>query len=169
MNDDDFFQPNQAFEPNRQRVTIDVDALVQQGDVVYRIAQMLDFESVIGINVETGRSTPLRIGDLRPVAEQKDTDLSVYKDLDEIADEDWKIAQKRFAAISPLVGRDLEGSIGRQDVERRAKEVSASTATLYRWIKRYNAYGSVTALIPKKRGWKEGNYRISRAAEAVVE
>ena len=35
MNDDDeFIMPNEAFEPIRERVTIDVGALVQQGEIV---------------------------------------------------------------------------------------------------------------------------------------
>lgn len=162
----EFTPPNEAFEPNRERVTVDVDALVQCGDTVYRISQVIDFESVIGVAVETGRSFPLRIGDLRQVSAEKDIKLSVNQDLAEIADDDWRVAQQRFAAISPLVGR-LQ--IGREDAERRAKEVNVNPSTLYRWLQRYNAYGSVTALIPKKRGWQEGKSRIAPEAEAVIE
>lgn len=162
----EFKFPNDAFEPNRERVTVDVDALVQCGDTVYRISQVIDFESVIGVAVETGRSLPLRIGDLRQVSAEKDTKLSVNQDLAEIADDDWRVAQQRFAAISPLVGKF---QIGREDAERRAKEVNVNPSTLYRWLQRYNAYGSVTALIPKKRGWQEGKSRITQEAEAVIE
>lgn len=163
---DEISLPNEAFEPNRERVKVDIDALVQQGGTVYRIAQVLDFESAIGIAVETGRSAPLRIGDLRPVAGARDTDLSTTQDLAEIADVDWQVAQQRFAAISPLVGKCL---IGRDEVERRAKEVNVNVATLYRWLQRYNAYDTVTALIPKKRGWKEGKSRIPADADEVIE
>lgn len=158
--------PNEAFEPNRERVTIDVGAFVQRGDTVYRIAQVLDFESVIGVAVETGRSVPLRVGDLRSVAGAKDVKLSVAQDLAEIADDDWLIAQQRFAAISPLVGKLR---IGRNEAEIRAKEVNVDPATLYRWLQRYNAYGTVTALIPKKRGWQEGRSRIPPDTDAVIE
>lgn len=157
---------NEAFEPNRERVKVDIDSLVQQGGTVYRIAQVLDFESVIGIAVETGRSAPLMIGDLRPVTGIRDAALSITQDLAEIADEDWRVAQQRFAAISPLLGKCL---IGRDEVERRAKEVNVNLATLYRWLHRYNAYGTVTALIPKKRGWKEGKSRIPADADEVIE
>lgn len=158
--------PNEAFEPNRERVMIDVGAFVRQGDIVYRIAQVLDFESVIGVAVETGRSVPLRVGDLRSVAAAKDAKLSVAQDLAEIVDDDWQIAQKRFAAISPLIGKL---PIGRDEAVRRAKEVNVDPATLYRWLRRYNAYGTVTALIPKKRGWQEGKSRISPDVDAVIE
>lgn len=167
MNDNDKSSPpNEAFEPNRERVKVDIGTMVQQGDTVYRIAQVLDFESVIGIAVETGRSAPLRIGDLRSVAGARDVGLAIIQDLAEIADVDWRVAQQRFAAISPLVGKCL---IGRDEVERRAKEVNVNLATLYRWLQRYNAYGTVTALIPKKRGWKEGKSRIPADADEVIE
>lgn len=158
--------PNEAFEPNRERVKVDVGAFVQQGDTVYRITQVLDFESAIGVAVETGRSAPLRIGDLRPIANTKDANLLIAHDLAAIADEDWQIAQQRFAAISPLVGK-LQ--IGRNEAEHRAKELSVNPSTLYRWLQRYNAYGTVTALIPKKRGWREGRSRISPDADEVIE
>ncbi|WP_155601791.1 helix-turn-helix domain-containing protein, partial [Aeromonas salmonicida] len=49
---------------------------------------------------------------------------------------DWQIAQQRFAAISPLVGK-LQ--IGRDEAERRAKELNIDPSTLYRWLQRCNA------------------------------
>lgn len=164
--DDEVILPNEAFEPIRERLTIEVGAFVQRGDVVYRIIQVMDFESVIGIAVETGRSAPLRIGDLRAVSNKQDPGLSPNQDLGEIADEDWRIAEQRFAAIKPLIDRYL---VGREEAERRAKEVGIDAATLYRWLQRYKAYEVVTALIPQKRGWKEGKGRIPPYAEEVIE
>lgn len=159
---------NQAFEPNRRRLVIDVGMLVETGNSVYRVVQLLDFESVIGIDVETGRSRPLRIGELRALA--GDTQAlpppATQEDLDEIADADWRIAQQRYAAIKPLIGKYV---VGRDEAERRAKEVNVNAATLYRWLQRFNSCGTVTALIPLKRGWKEGNNRISPEAETIIE
>ena len=151
---DEYVMPNEAFEPVRQRVDIQVGSVVACGDLVYRIEQVLDFQSVIGIDVASGRSTSLRIGELRPVVDS----TSEYEDLAQIGDEDWRIAEQRFAAIKPLLGITF---IGRVEVSLRAKEVSVDTATLYRWLQRYNAYGVVSALIPKRRGWKVGGSRIS--------
>lgn len=157
---------NEAFEPVRGRVNIDINALVQRDEAVYRIVEILDFESIIGIDVQTGRSVPLRIGELRNVSNVETASSSeTPQDLADIADEDWRVAQQRYAAINPLVGKL---HIGRDEAEQRAKEVGIDTATLYRWLKRFNAYGSVTALIPMKRGWKEGNSRISKEADDLI-
>ena len=162
----DFIFPNDAFQPVRDRVEVSAGSLVRRGDKVFRIAQVLDFESLIGVDVETGRSASLRIGDLRSVTRQGEGTLAVNQDIAEIADEDWRVAQRRLAAIKPLLDRI---QVGRDDVEARGKEVGVDPATLYRWLQRYNAYGVTTALIPLKRGWKAGNSRIGADTDALIE
>lgn len=155
---------DESFEVIRKRVDVQVGSFVRSGDAIYRIAQVLDFESVIGINVESGRSTPLRIGDLRPAESETPEPFTV--DISEIADEDWKIAEQRFAAIKPLVNALMPG---RAEVELRAKEVGVDTSTLYRWLNRYKACGIISALIPQRRGWKSGRSRIPVFAEEVIQ
>ncbi|MDM5180815.1 DDE-type integrase/transposase/recombinase [Massilia sp. DJPM01] len=166
LNDADTLMPNDAFEPVRDRVDVSVGVLVRRADDVYRIAQVLDFESLIGVDVATGRSTALRIGDLRPLTRDRHCEQPSGMDMAEIADEDWRIAQERLAAIKPLLGRM---HIGREDVELRGTELGIDPATLYRWLRRYNAYGVATALIPQKRGWKAGNSRIGSETDALIE
>ena len=156
---------NPAFESIRQHLNIQVGGLVQNNDVIYRIAQVLDFETVIGTQVESGRSMPLRVNDLRPVLGAKSTDNDSTCDISDIADEDWKIAEQRFAVIKPLLNSI---SPGRHEVEKRAKEAGINVATLYRWLKKYKAIGVISALIPKKRGWKEGGSRVSASTEEVI-
>lgn len=160
---DNFGPSNEAFESVRKRVDIQVDKFVKSGNAIYRIIQVLDFESVIGIEVESGRSVPLRIGDLSPI-DSGDVNLSAV-DMSEIGDEDYKIMNRRFAAIKPLVNAFQPG---RREVEHRAKEVGVDTATLYRWLQKYKAYDTLSALISRKRGWKPGNTRIPVFTEGVI-
>lgn len=160
--EDDSELRREAFEPQRRPLIVKVDSLVRCGDAIYRITQVLDFESAVGIDVNSGRAMPLRIAELLPVGEA----AIPPADLSEIADEDWKIAETRFAAIKPLT---TTLSPGRAEVERQAKAVGVDTATLYRWLNRYKAYGEVSALIPQKRGWKSGNTRIPTFAEGVIQ
>lgn len=158
--------PNDAFEPVRERINVSVGGLVQRGATIFRIAQVLDFETLIGVDVDSGQSAALRIGDLRVLSRSVDESPAAMQDLADIADEDWRIAQERLAAIKPLVDA---GRLGRETVEARAKELNINPATLYRWIQRYKSYGVVSALIPQKRGWKQGNGRIEDDMEAVIE
>lgn len=161
---DDYELPNEAFEPIRQRLDIQIGAHVQHNDAVYRINQVLDFESVVAIHVESGRSQLLRIAELKPVEESEAS--RPYRDTEDIADEEWREAEQRFAAIKPFVNVIY---VGRAEVVNRAKEIGVSAATLYRWLQRYKAYGDVSALLSKKRGWREGKSRIPPFADQVIE
>jgi putative transposase len=156
----------EALEPIRRTVDLQVGSLVSSNNTVYRISQVLDFESVIGIQVETGRSVPLRIGDLSPVIDANSTRDISNMDLDEIADKDWKIAEYRFSIIKPLLNVAM---LGKTEIERRAKEANVDQSTIYRWLRQYKAYGCVTALISKKRGWTQGKSRIPVHAEKVID
>lgn len=151
--------------PARGRFIIESGALVQFGDKVFRIAHVLDFESAVGVDVESGRSTSLRIDDLSPVAKPY-PEANASCDLSEIDDGDWKIAAERYEAIKPLLGRD---SVTGDEITARAKEVGTSRATLYRWLQRYNSLQVLTALLPRQRGWQQGNSRISAPVEAVIQ
>ncbi|CCH49332.1 Mu transposase C-terminal domain-containing protein [Pseudodesulfovibrio piezophilus] len=159
------YQTKKAYEPKRTPVDLRVGNLVSCGDQVYRLSEILDFGSVIGVEVHSGRSVPLRIGELRALDDQE-TQISVDQDIDEITSDDWKIAEKRYEAIKPIVEFD---SPGRKRVTQRAKEIGVHPSTLYRWLGAFQSFGVISALIPRRRGWKEGNGRISVAAEEVVQ
>jgi putative transposase len=132
------------------------------GGHVYRITEVIDFDTAIGMDVESGRSTSLSIADLAPVV---DGSIKV-QDIDSIADENWKVAQERHAAIQPLVDRF---DVGRREVEARAQEVGVNFTTLYRWLKRYRDAGTLDSLIPEKRGVKKGAKKISVHAEQIIQ
>lgn len=165
MNDDssNTHEDGSVVTPTRQRVSITAGEYVQKGDSVYRITEVLDFATVIGVAVESGRSSPLPIAELMPI---DSTSTRPALDLTEVGDADWYEAEHRFSIIQPLIDRY---QIGREAVNTRAKETGVDTATIYRWLKRYRATGSVLSLIPQKPGWKKGKTRIPAHAEAVIE
>ncbi|WP_052719957.1 Mu transposase C-terminal domain-containing protein [Pseudomonas ogarae] len=132
---------------------------------VFRITQVLDFQSVLAINVETGLPKVLRVADLKPFLGDKVKGPYADYDLKDIGVEEWAIAQKRYAVIAPLLG--IEGQ-SRSVVEERAKEAAVDAVTVYRWLRRYKEHGEVTALIPLKRGWGKGRPRISEGVEGVI-
>lgn len=165
MSDKDLM-PNPGFEASRQRLDVQVGALVKHESLIYRIEQIIDFETVVGTAVETGRSKPLRILELQSNAnDDPDANRDPHRDIAAIGDSDWKVAETRFAAIHPLINAL---SPSRREVQLRAKEVGVDTATLYRWLQKYRGMRDVSALIPKKCGWTEGKGRIPIQAETVV-
>ena len=158
--------PNPEFEASRQRLDVQVGSLVKSESLIYRIEQIIDFESVVGTAVETGRSKPLRILELQSVPNDGSWEKSdPHEDMAGIGNSDWKVAEKRFAALQPLI---TAFSPGRREVELRAKEVGVDTATLYRWLQKYKGMKNVAALIPKKSGWIQGRGRIHSQAEGVI-
>ncbi|WP_244655988.1 MULTISPECIES: helix-turn-helix domain-containing protein [unclassified Pseudomonas] len=154
------------YEPDRLQVIIEVGAVVANGDSAYRISQILDFRTVVGIELESGKAAALPIEGLRAIKREKVEGLYANYDMALIGSEDWAEAQKRYAAIEPLLGSVV---IGRRDVQARSAAVGVDVATLYRWIKRYKDWGEKLALIPRRRGWKEGNSRLSDEANRIIE
>lgn len=145
------------------RIDVRSGALVRHTDGVFRISEVLDFNAVVATAVETGRTKVLRVGEL--LAVESAAPVASVVDIDSIAEDDWRVAQTRYEAIRPL----LESSDqSRSAVEARAAEVEVNPATLYRWLSRYRSMDAISALIPFKRGWKTGNYRIGDAAEGVI-
>ena len=154
----------ESFSPDRRKLIIEVGNYVEHEASVYRITQILDFESVVACNVETGRSLPLRIKELG-VIESEPLKSRAYLDIEEISDKDWKEAERRYSVIQPFVERPAS----RQDVEDRAEDFKVATSTLYRWLKAYKDSKLLSSLIPKKRGWTEGNTRLSKGLEQLIQ
>ncbi|WP_324743258.1 transposase [Pseudomonas veronii] len=155
----------QSYKNDRSFVSVNVGELVCHHRAVYRITQVLDFSSVLGIEVETGKPTVLRIVELKPFLGNKIIGPYAHFDLEEIGAEDWAIAQQRFAIIQPLL--TFEGQ-SKQVVEQVARQAKVDTVTVYRWLRRYKDQGDVCALIPMKRGWGKGRARISDDVEKVI-
>lgn len=95
------------FVPDRARVDVNINSMVTHANHVYRISQVLDFKTVIGIDVESGRAASLPVAALRPVPRDKVEGLYVNYDIEMIAAEEWAVAQTRYAAIQPLLGNSV--------------------------------------------------------------
>ncbi len=127
---------------------------------VYEIRSILDYETVVGLDPATGREKALRVVDLAPVSE----DSAPFRELEEIDEADLEAARFRMEAIRPL----LEPGIGRKEIERRASEVGVHFTTLYRWLNRYEAAGTLEALLPRKRGRRRGENRLPDDVESII-
>lgn len=157
---------SEGFSPVRRRLDVRSGALVRHADGVFRIAEVLDFNSVVATSVESGRHRVLRIEELAAVETAQPALAALSEvDIDAIAEDDWRVAQARYAAIQPL----LEGDHSRRAVEIRAQELGINPATLYRWMSRYRSVDAVSALIPFKRGWTQGKKRLGARSEAVID
>lgn len=129
----------------------------------YRIESYLDLHTVLVRNLETGEPSQLKLHELQAIP---DDETKQTQDLTLIADDDWQIAQQRYAIVQPLL--TLERCT-RQDVYERAQVAQVDTATVYRWLKQVQRHGSVICLLPNQSDGGRGKHRIDDSTEAIIQ
>lgn len=150
---------------NRQKVQLIIGNFVKYESQIYKITQLIDFSEVIGINIETNEAKRLLIEYIKPVPNNiiKNNGY-VFKDIDDIADDEWKTIEIRLNAIRPL----LNGAT-RKEIEEHSKEIGIHFTTLYRWLSGYKSTGTVTGLLSQKRGRKNGTVFIAEDIEKIIQ
>ena len=86
---------------------------------------------------------------------------------DNDAEERWKEACRREEAIRDLLSGNPDGLKGR-DVADLAWELGLSRATAYRMIRLFRAGGSVTSLMDRTRGRREGFRTLDKEREEII-
>ena len=139
--------------------------MVRHDETLYQITDPSDLGSVIAVGLESGRKRQLKIEELEPVPLSEEMIDRKPLALDAFTDDEVEIAKRCLEMIQPLVDMEYPG---RTDFEKRALEVGRHYTTLYRWYGYYIAWKDVTVLVPRKRGWRKGGYRIAKEAEDLV-
>ena len=151
--------------PARRAETIEKGSVITHDGLLYRVELLVDFESIVATELETGRAQALPMAKVA-LAHHENTDARArQKPIDALRDEDWKTAWERLEAIRPLLEMER---YGRADVERRAADVGRTANTLYTWLGRYRDTHDVTTLVPRQRGWRRGRTRITPETESVI-
>jgi putative transposase len=78
----------------------------------------------------------------------------------------WETATSRFEAIRPLLESE---KLTAASVNQRAAALRLHQATLYRWLRIYQAGGTMSALLPHKSGARAGQRRLSPEVEAIID
>lgn len=137
-------------------------AVVQEGGQQYCIRRMLSLDDVEVLSVETGKIFVKRIAELDEATMLLEP--SSRLDLIALDEHDWESALSRFRIVAPLL--QLKNRT-KDDVLHAARSAAVNPATIYRWIKRLEATGSVSALIRKSRD-DEGKSRIDDESESIM-
>jgi len=89
------------------------------------------------------------------------------KTLVDINDTEFSEAKERYLIIKPLL--ELEKRTAK-DVQKIAKQHKKSPATLYRWIKKFEVYGTITALANSfDNCGAKGKGRLDSSVEAIIQ
>lgn len=154
-----------------------VGDLVQREGRVFKVLEVLEDMSLAGLDLESEKVSLLPISEIFPVNRIDGDELvegnpakkrrnPVNADLSEYSDSHWAAAKYRYSVIKPLIEG---GSRTASFVEERAKLAGVGRATIYRWLERFKAGGSIAALIPTARGSVPGGTRLDDAVEGIVE
>ncbi len=135
------------------------------GDKKYEVINPINLKQVLLRDVENGETGTFPIMHLRAAPEKgmnKDNDSIPIEHID---DAHWEIAKKRYEIIKPLLGSNRT----KKDVVKRAKKFGVSYGPVYSWIKRYEATGQISSLVPlyENKGGK-GTDRMNEPVNTII-
>lgn len=149
---------------DRKKLNLIIGNYYNYENSTFKITQPIDFNEVVGINIDTNEAKRLLIDNLKPLDIEPITNNdSSNKDIDDITDEDWKEIVKRMSAISPII----KGAT-RKEIEEHAEKNNVHFTTLYRWYKGYTSIGSPIGVLGNKRGRKKGTLFIEDDIEKII-
>lgn len=130
-----------------------------------RIAHLLDLETVVVVDEETGERRIEGIAQCEPPPSEDEVHAAVV-DLHEVTEVQWQKARERAEAIKAMLGPTVRTV---ESVREVARKQGVSLSTIYRWIKRFGRTGTLVSLVPERPNGGGGKTRISRDAEEVIQ
>jgi len=125
----------------------------------YVVVALADINLVLAKEVGSGEKVLLKIGDLGPpklIGELAQVPKA-ERELLQISDADWQIAEERRRYIDPLLNSSYQRIDAQAD--KIAAEAEVDRATIYRWLAKFKDAGLLSSLLPKtgdKGGMAEG-------------
>lgn len=144
----------------RKRMEILPGTIVAHRGKIYRTVRATDVDEILAVDGD-GLAHKLPLSEIG-FPESGDASLPEAEDLHLIDEEDWETVQCRLDGIRPI----LDG-LGAEEVAKKGEEMGVHYTTLYRWYRRYRE-GGVQALIPGKRGRREGARLLHPVTEAII-
>ncbi|MBV34184.1 MAG: transposase [Rickettsiales bacterium] len=145
---------------------IEKDAVVKYNSKICTITHILSLKTVILRDNETGESIRATISELSEIDLSEEPVQTDNKELLTLSDEEWALAESRYAIIEPLLKDVTKRNL--QSVQEIAKKNKISPATLYRWLGSYEDTGLKSSLLRRKRSDK-GKSRLSPESESMIE
>lgn len=141
---------------------LNVGQHVTYKDISCIIIRNVDVRRISIEEIESGIIHTVNMGEVSPADSEKET---VNRDMLELTDIDWEIAQKRFRIIKKVI--ENRGDL--KFVEKAAEEAKVNKATIYRWIIRYEQTGSISAILGEKRNGGRGKSRLPEELEQIIQ
>jgi putative transposase len=124
------------------------------------ITRMNTIDTVTVEEISSGISHQVHVSSLKPIFNKKEK----LDDINFLSEKKWELAQKRFEIIKPIL--DNSGNI--ELVKEISKESKKSIATLYRWVKLYKDYGTISAILGKPKTGGKGRSRLEPEQDEII-
>lgn len=124
------------------------------------IIRMNTLDTVTVEEISTGVHHVTHVSNLVPIFKKKEK----LEDVNMLSTKKWEIAQKRFEIIKPL----LTNSRNLELVKKISEKEKISPSTLYRWIKLYKDYGTISAILGKPKTGGKGISRLQSEQEEII-
>lgn len=124
------------------------------------ITRMNTLDTVTIEEISTGILHVVHVSNLVPIPTKKEK----LEDINTLSNEKWEVAQRRFEIIKPIL--DNPGNL--ELVESIAAKEKIGRTTLYRWVKLYKDYGTISAILGKPKNGGKGNSRLLPAQEEII-
>ena len=135
----------------------------------YVITHILDLHHVLAKNQGTGEQISIEIKHLKAPGSNtavKSTKHDTGIDLENITEEQWQEAKRRYELIKPLLSPTERG---KAEALHIAKNNGIGQATLYRWRRDYCNSGLLSALLPPRPSGGRGTARLgNKSVEAII-
>jgi putative transposase len=131
----------------------------------YQIRQLTgNLKTVLLEDVISGQLLKAPIAHLAPPAPDTDPSIVRVMPLELVTDEQWLAAQRRLAIIQPLLTQKGDGQL----LQAVAQQHGIGQATVYRWVRRYEATGQLSQLIPSRSNGGQGKSRLTPEVEVLL-
>lgn len=147
---------------NATTVSIHPGAVVEAHGHKFYVRRFLDANSIIAHDLDDNKEMTLRLSEIELGSVEGNT--VARRDLESIGQDEWDLAVQRYRAIRPI----LEAPARTKEIVTKAAEAAeVGIASIYRWVREFEANGTLTALMRKKRK-DAGTVRLSEEVENIV-
>lgn len=124
------------------------------------ITRMNTIDTVTIEEISTGTNHLVHVSSISPIPNKNEK----LDDVIVLSDKKWELAQQRFDLIKPII--DNPGNV---DLVREiSKKSNKSVATLYRWVKLYKDYGTISSILGKPKTGGKGKSRLDPEQDEII-
>lgn len=89
---------------DRSKVVIKPKQYVKVKNDIFRITQTIDFETVVGVNIKTGKAKSILVHEIKNIIDKNEI-ISNEQDVSSYTDTQWQEIERRFEIIQTFTWR----------------------------------------------------------------